>query len=206
MNKNEISQLFESSVPLLILETHEERRAVSLLKNIAISIGLPVSTWSIATGMQRMDLNLDTGTDLKKPDEALSHIRTAGFDGVYILLDFHPYLKDPLHVRQLNNKALDLLMRNIKGLSFGDAHRFSRLDGTVNRVTYRLRCVAIRFNFTRLGDSKILVLAQTLNSGITRQFARMTNGFSGALAVRGMVVQLIVCRFHRLELAHQGPG
>ena len=204
MNKNEISQLFESSVPLLILETHEERRAVSLLKNIAISTGLPVSTWSIATGMQRMDLNLDTGTDLKKHDEALSHIRTAGFDGVYILLDFHPYLKDPLHVRQLkelamsfdkgrskvvlisheieapaeirklstrfeldtpgeeelweiireeainytnankgqqvqfNDKALDLLMRNIKGLSFADARRLVRAaitdDGAITET------------------------------------------------------------------------
>ena len=106
MNKNEISKLLKSSTPVLVLETHEERRAINLLKNISISNGLPVSTWSIASGMQRMDLNLDSGTDLKEPGEVLAHIKTAGFDGIYILLDFHPYLKDPLHVRLLKELAM----------------------------------------------------------------------------------------------------
>lgn len=106
MNKNEISKLLKSSIPVLVLETHEERRAINLLKNISISNGLPVSTWSIASGMQRMDLNLDSGTDLKEPGEVLAHIKTAGFDGIYILLDFHPFLKDPLHVRLLKELAM----------------------------------------------------------------------------------------------------
>ena len=106
MNKNEISKLLTSSTPILVLETHEERRAINLLKNISISNGLPVSTWSIASGMQRMDLNLDSATDLKEPGEVLAHIRTAGFDGIYILLDFHPYLKDPLHLRLLKELAM----------------------------------------------------------------------------------------------------
>ena len=189
LDKKGIERLLRSSTPVLILETHEERRAITLLKNIAISMGLPVSTWSVASGMQRMDFNLETGRDLKKPDEALAYIKSTGFDSIYILLDFHPFLKDPLHVRQLkelamsfdkgrskivlvsheietpdefrklsirfeldtpdeselaeivreeainytnnnkgkqvqfNEKAIELLMRNVRGLSFADARR-----------------------------------------------------------------------------------
>jgi len=106
MKKNELLKLVKSRTPVLVLETHEERRAINLLENISISIGLPVSTWSIASGMQRMDLNLDGATDLKEPGEVLAHIQNASFDGIYILLDFHPYLKDPLHVRLLKELAM----------------------------------------------------------------------------------------------------
>ena len=101
MEKNEISLLLRSNTPVLILETHEERRAVNLLKDIAISIGVPVFKWSVATGMQRLDLILDPQVHLKEPGQLLAHIRAGNFDGVYILLDFHPYLKDPVNVRLL---------------------------------------------------------------------------------------------------------
>jgi len=106
MDKDEISRLMQSHTPVLILETHEERRALNLLTNISLSLGLPVATWSVAAGMQRLDFNLDAATELKQPDEVLAHIQTANFDGIYILLDFHPYLKDPLHVRLLKELAM----------------------------------------------------------------------------------------------------
>ncbi|MDH3537761.1 MAG: ATPase, partial [Gammaproteobacteria bacterium] len=106
MEKNEITLLLRSGSPLLVLETHEERRAVSLLTSIATQIKLPVFTWSAAVGMQRMDLSLDPQTHVKEPGEALAHIRASKLEAVYVLLDFHPYLKDPLHVRQLKELAM----------------------------------------------------------------------------------------------------
>lgn len=106
MDKNEITQLLGSNIPVLILETHEEKRAVNLLKNISMSLGVGIFTWSAGTGLQRRDFNLDPQTDLKEPDEVLSHIRTSKLEGIYILLDFHPYLKNPLHLRLLKDLAI----------------------------------------------------------------------------------------------------
>ncbi|MDH3220638.1 MAG: AAA family ATPase [Gammaproteobacteria bacterium] len=106
MEKNEITLLLQSGSPLLVLETHEERRAVSLLTSIATNIRVPVFTWSAAAGMQRMDLSLDPQTHVREPGEALAHIRASKLEAIYVLLDFHPYLKDPLHVRQLKELAM----------------------------------------------------------------------------------------------------
>ena len=106
MEYHDLTLLLRSHSPVLVLETHEERRAVNLLKSIAIDIAMPVFNWSVTTGMKRMDLNLDEQTHLKDPTKVLEHIKAANFDGVYILLDFHPYLNDPLHVRLLKELAM----------------------------------------------------------------------------------------------------
>ena len=106
MTRSEISSLLQANTPILVLETHEERRAINLLKGIALGMGIPVATWSVATGLQRLDFNLDADTEVKKPEEILAHITAATFDGIFILLDFHPFLKDPLHVRMLKELAM----------------------------------------------------------------------------------------------------
>ncbi len=106
MEKNEITLLLRAGPPLLVLETHEERRAVSLLSSIAIELGVPLFTWSVAAGMQRGDLALDPQPHLKEPGEVLAHIQTSSLEGIYMLLDFHPYLKDPTHVRMLKELAM----------------------------------------------------------------------------------------------------
>lgn len=106
MEYHDISLLLRSHTPILILETQEERRAVNLLKDISMNIGLPIFKWSAASGMKREDLDLDPQAHLKEPAQVLSHIKATNFSGVYILLDFHPYLKDPLHVRLLKELAM----------------------------------------------------------------------------------------------------
>jgi SpoVK/Ycf46/Vps4 family AAA+-type ATPase len=106
MDKNENTLLPRAGRPVLILESHEERRAVSLLSSIALKLGMPLFTWSVATGMKRTDLLLDPQTHLKEPGQVLAHIKASSLDGIYILLDFHPYVKDPTHVRLLKELAM----------------------------------------------------------------------------------------------------
>jgi SpoVK/Ycf46/Vps4 family AAA+-type ATPase len=106
VTRSEITSLLQANTPILILETQEERRAINLLKGIALGMGIPVATWSVATGLQRLDFNLDADNEVKAPQEILAHITAATFDGIYILLDFHPFLKDPLHVRMLKELAM----------------------------------------------------------------------------------------------------
>ena len=57
--------------------------------------------------MQREDLMLDPQPHLKEPGQVLAHIQATDFDGVYVLLDFHPWLKDPVHVRRLRELAMN---------------------------------------------------------------------------------------------------
>jgi len=106
MEYRDITLLLRSHTPLLVLETHEERRALDLIKNISIDIDMPVFKWSVTSGMQRLDLNLDERSDLKDPRKVLEHIKAADYKGVYMLLDIHPYLNDPHHVRLLKEVAM----------------------------------------------------------------------------------------------------
>jgi len=106
MEYRDITLLLRSHTPLLVLETHEERRALDLIKNISIDIDMPVFKWSVTSGMQRLDLNLDERSDLKDPKKVLEHIKAADYRGVYMLLDYHPYLNDPHHVRLLKEVAM----------------------------------------------------------------------------------------------------
>ncbi len=106
MEYHDISLLLRSHTPILILETHEERRAVDLLKTIAIEIGMPIFKWSVTSGMEREDIKLEPQAHLKEPAKVLGHIKATKLAGIYVLLDFHPYLKDPMQVRQIKELAM----------------------------------------------------------------------------------------------------
>ena len=106
MDFRDISLLLRSHSPILVLQTHEERRAVELLKDIALNMSSAIFKWSVATGLQRIDIILEPQAHLKEPTKVLEHINASEFEGIYMLLDFHPYLKDPVHVRLLKELAM----------------------------------------------------------------------------------------------------
>ena len=108
MEHHDISLLLRSHSPILVFETHEESRAVELMKNISLKMATPIFKWSVAIGLQRIDLVMDAQVHLKEPIKVLGHIRSSGLEAIYILLDFHPYLQDPSIVRHLKELALKM--------------------------------------------------------------------------------------------------
>ncbi len=106
MEYHDIALLLRSHSPILVLETHEETRAVQLMKGISMNMGSAIFKWSVATGLQRIDLVMDSQVHLKEPDKVLRHIQSSSFEAFYMLLDFHPYLTDPIIVRHLKEVAL----------------------------------------------------------------------------------------------------
>jgi hypothetical protein len=68
---------------------------------------LPVFEWLVTRGLRRIDTDLGSGQTFNAdPSAVLGSIRD-GMPGVYVLLDFHPYLDDPVHIRMLKDIALD---------------------------------------------------------------------------------------------------
>jgi SpoVK/Ycf46/Vps4 family AAA+-type ATPase len=112
MEHHEISLLLRSHMPILILETHEEIRALELMKDIARNMSFPIFKWSVAVGLQRIDLDMTPQVYLKDPTKVLEHINSSELEAIYLLLDFHPFLEDPVIVRHLKESAL--AMRNRK--------------------------------------------------------------------------------------------
>ena len=103
---NDLEILLRSRVPIIVVETRDEKRALEAFKRLALRTGQPVMRWSVTTGLQRIDLDLQAQAHAKEPDQALAQIKATGTAGLYLLLDFHPYLEDPALVRMLKEIAL----------------------------------------------------------------------------------------------------
>ncbi len=103
---HDIETLVRSRVPIILIETSEEGRTVDLFRDLAIRLGQPVMRWSVTSGLQRIDIDLQPQTHAREPEQALAQIRSTGTQGIYLLLDFHPYLEDPAHVRLIREIAL----------------------------------------------------------------------------------------------------
>jgi ATP-dependent 26S proteasome regulatory subunit len=123
--------LINSSTPIVVMETVEEVRAVSLVRAACSELNLAVFEWSIADGLVRSGSNqavpafLDksshsggtsTGHATSQPEgsnaaiyntqnpvQALGNLEAMTVEAVFILKDFHRHLDDPVVIRRLRD-------------------------------------------------------------------------------------------------------
>ncbi len=107
MDNHDLEVLLKSQLPIIVIESHEEKRVLQLISRIGIQQYKPVYQWTITDGMHRLDI--DISPSLKKADEeqVLRQIREEKNAGIYVLCDYHAYLDNPVHVRLLKDIAQD---------------------------------------------------------------------------------------------------
>jgi SpoVK/Ycf46/Vps4 family AAA+-type ATPase len=104
----DLELLLLGHAPILQIETHEEKRALKLLVEIATRNTLSIFKWSVTQGLARLDIDLGTQKHIAEPVEVLKHIAAVEREGVYILLDFEPYCQDPVNARHLKEIAMKM--------------------------------------------------------------------------------------------------
>jgi len=104
-DSHDLALVLNSNIPIVVIETREERRAVDLLQSMKFRMGVPVYKWTITEGLQRIDLDFEPQRLNSDPSEVLGNIKAGAKAGIFIMLDFHPYLDDPKHVRLLKDIA-----------------------------------------------------------------------------------------------------
>ena len=89
---------------LIAMETVEEDRALSLLREVATDLRLPLFEWSVTSGFSRLHgVHLEATKD---PLAALAHIgQIHDSDGLYLLKDLSPHLTSPNVSRTLRELA-----------------------------------------------------------------------------------------------------
>lgn len=107
-NTHDLRLIIESRIPIIVIESWEEQRALALLSKIGIQLALPVYAWSATEGIQRADYdNTAKLPHTAAPEAALRHIRSGNEAGLYALCDFHPYLQgEPLNIRLIKEIAM----------------------------------------------------------------------------------------------------
>lgn len=101
---HDLRLLLESHVALLVVESVEEPRVVELFRRLTEGGRRPMFTWSVTAGLCR------NGRAVQKvlhaePTAVLRELAKRRDPAVYLLLDMHPYLDDPVHVRLLKDIA-----------------------------------------------------------------------------------------------------
>jgi hypothetical protein len=110
--RRELEALLRSRVPLVVVETRDEPRALQLLTSLCSRLvagtHTPLFQWTVTDGLKRVDIDLGGAQrHNSEPPEVLKSIRATDKAGIYVLLDFHPYLTDPVHVRLLKDICQD---------------------------------------------------------------------------------------------------
>ncbi len=85
--------LIRADTPLIVIETADEARVVDLFRQSLTRLWRALYRWSITEGLRRIDLDREDPSEIP-PDSSttLAAIRSADQRGIYLLLDFHPYL------------------------------------------------------------------------------------------------------------------
>ena len=135
--RKDLSLILNSRVPIIVVETHEENRVLDLLRDVNLTGGdyRPLYRWTITDGLQRLDIELEPQLHNSQPSDVLRHIRAVDKPGLYVLLDFHPYLEDPVNVRLI--KDICIGFRNTNRHLVLISHRIS-LPAEIERFSARL--------------------------------------------------------------------
>lgn len=143
----DLSALIRANTPLIVIETQDEGRIVELFRQTLMHVWRALHRWSITEGLRRIDLDSED-PPVGPPDAsaALQMIRQAEQRGVYLLLDFHPYLGYASHQRALR----DLIQRR-----HSEPHVLVLIGAKVE-LPAELEALAVRFN-PRLPDANALL-------------------------------------------------
>lgn len=104
---HDLSAILRSRIPLIAVETNEEPQIVSLVRQIGRQLQLKTFRWTVTEGMQAFEPADQPPQSVLKSHEVLNYIKTSSSHCLFVLLDFHPYLEDKVHVRLLKDIALN---------------------------------------------------------------------------------------------------
>jgi SpoVK/Ycf46/Vps4 family AAA+-type ATPase len=104
---HDLELTLRSSTPILVIESLEEMRITQLFTHLALRLGQPVFQWSVTEGLKRLEADFGAQTHTADPPDMLRHIKAVSKPGYYVLLDFHHFLADPIHIRLIKEIAQD---------------------------------------------------------------------------------------------------
>lgn len=102
----DLEALIRSRTALIAIETDEEPRVVSMMRPLADRLKLRTFRWTVTEGLKAFQPTDQPKQSIHKSQEVLAFIKANARHSLFVLLDFHPFLKDPVHVRHLKDIAL----------------------------------------------------------------------------------------------------
>lgn len=102
-----LEELLLQKQGLVIINSHEEQRILSMLDRFALLNGRYVTTWSVTAGLREGNTRKPVYNTDEIPD-ALRHVLNSPDNSIYVFFDAHHFLGDPTVIRLLK----DILARD----------------------------------------------------------------------------------------------
>jgi len=181
----DLELLFKSQTAIIVVESHEEQRVVEMFRKLSLRLGLSLSRWTVTTGLQRLERGRLPQKFNSQPTDVLQHIKSSDLPGIFLLLDFHPYLEDPVHTRLIREIAMNIKStpRYLVFLSphFEVPKEFAQLSAKFNlslpnqeRVLEIIKKVAVEW--TQQHPGRKVVADRKLVQLLARNLAGLTAG------------------------------
>ena len=106
-SKGEIEDLIRARYSLIWITSPEENRVEESLRKLCVEREMRLEVWSITEGFKTIANGQGT-RDVKDPMKAIDHVIRAEGRALFVLRDFHPFLKEPAVVRRLRDAATEL--------------------------------------------------------------------------------------------------
>lgn len=112
----DLAVIISAQVPIVVVETFDEKSAQDLLLRVAREREKTLYRWTVTDGLQTagFGLQIENEAEYTEADTVLDYLKTRAAPGIYMLCDLHPWLQDnPKGVRLLK----DFAMKNEHGPS-----------------------------------------------------------------------------------------
>src|SRR3954462_11720100 len=106
-SKGEIEDLIRARYSLIWITSPEENRVEEALKRLCVEREMRLEGWAITQGFKTIANGQGT-RDVKDPMKAIDHVVRSEGRALFVLRDFHPFLKEPAVVRRLRDAAHEL--------------------------------------------------------------------------------------------------
>lgn len=106
-SKAEIEDLVKARYSLIWVTSPEETRVEESLRKLCVEREMRLEVWSITEGFKTIANGQGT-RDVKDPMKAIDHVLRSEGRALFVLRDFHPFLKEPAVVRRLRDAATEL--------------------------------------------------------------------------------------------------
>jgi hypothetical protein len=103
-SQREVEDLVRARYPLLYVVSSEESRVEAMLKEIARNREMRLEIWSVTEGFKTV-FGGQGKRDIYDPFKALEYLTQTEGRALFVLRDFHPFLKEPKVVRKLRDVA-----------------------------------------------------------------------------------------------------
>ena len=104
---HDLEALVRSRTPLVVVESEEEPQAVNLIRQLGGKLQRKAFFWSVSEGLRAFEPADQPAQAVVKPLEVLAYIKQDSSGCLFLLLDFHPFLEDAVHIRYLKDIALN---------------------------------------------------------------------------------------------------